>query len=83
LRDLIQMSALRKIDAARAYMDSSNLKPIWKKELEKVEAEMFEVDKELSTTINNLNYVNDKKDKLVKRKETILQKAAEQDLFSP
>jgi hypothetical protein len=77
------MGALKKIEAARAYMDSNNLKPIWKKELEKVEAEMMEVDRELSTTINNLNYVNDKKDKLVKKKETILQRAAEQDLFSP
>ncbi|GBF49409.1 hypothetical protein LPTSP4_09220 [Leptospira ryugenii] len=77
------MGALKRTEPAKAYMDSSNLKPIWKKELEKVEAEMMEVDRELSTTINNLNYVNDKRDKLVKKRETILQRAVEQDLFSP
>ncbi len=75
------MSALRASNPGQAYKEMENLKPLWKKELEKVNGEMEVVDKELSSTITNLNYINDKKEKLQKRKELILQKAAEQDLF--
>lgn len=74
------MVALKAVNPGQAYMDSNNLKPIWKKQLDNIDGEIGEVDKELSTLINNLNYVNDRKNKLIKQKEIVLQKATEQGL---
>lgn len=74
------MVALKVVNPGQAYMDSNNLKPIWKKQLDDIDGEIGEVDKELSTVINNLNYVNDRKNKLIKKREIVLQRASEQGL---
>ncbi|XDD46369.1 hypothetical protein AB3N60_16950 [Leptospira sp. WS39.C2] len=74
------MVALKVVDPGKAYMESNNLKPIWKKQLDNIDGEISAVDKELSTVIDNLNYVNDRKSKLLKQREIVLQKATEQGL---
>ena len=74
------MVALKAVNPGKAYMESDNLKPMWKKQLDNLDGEISAVDKELSTVINNLNYVNDRKSKLMKQREIVLQRATEQGL---
>ncbi|MCG6144125.1 hypothetical protein [Leptospira bandrabouensis] len=76
------MVALKVVDPKSAYMDSKNLVPIWKREIEKIDLEINALDGDLETAIDNLNYIKDKKTKLKKQKEIALKKAMEdQGLF--
>ncbi|PJZ88680.1 hypothetical protein [Leptospira levettii] len=76
------MVALKAVNPKSAYMDSKNLVPIWKREIEKIDLEIQVLEGDLETAIDNLNYIKDKKTKLKKQKEIALKKAMEdQGLF--
>ncbi|PJZ87490.1 MULTISPECIES: hypothetical protein [Leptospira] len=76
------MVALKAVDPKSAYMDSKNLVPIWKREIEKLDTEILSLEGDLESAIDNLNYIKDKKTKLKKQREIALKKAMEdQGLF--
>lgn len=63
------------------YRKMEELKPQWKKDLDKVNQDLLELDDYITDTIDKLSVLSSKREKLIQSRKSILENATSPSLF--